>query len=362
MLPLTDNKDQMLRLLGKAIKSVYASVFFAASRNYIQTTANLLSEEKMALVIQTLCGSEDNGYFFPTISGLARSVNHYPIGHEQPGDGIVNMAFGLGKLVVEGGRVLRFSPRYPRNVLQTMNPKSALNETQNIMYALNLGPEQFKTSIDDGVNIRKFTIAEASAFRNISHVASTWDMDNDMLMPGAHGKGRRVITFDNILQNDTIPLAAVLSELLGICRNEMRCHVEIEFAVDMDVPPGSDAVFNLLQVRPITDYANNNEFDWNNADPDSSLVYSEKALGPGDIEGVTDVVYVRTDVFDSRNTIAMAQVLEEINRKLKQEGRTYVLPDRGGGVRLIPGWAFPSTGTTSRKPGSLLNAVCKISR
>ncbi|MDY0359515.1 MAG: PEP/pyruvate-binding domain-containing protein, partial [Bacteroidales bacterium] len=322
MLPLTDNKDQMLRLLGKAIKSVYASVFFAASRNYIQTTANLLSEEKMALVIQTLCGSEENGYFFPTISGLARSVNHYPIGHEQPEDGIVNMAFGLGKLVVEGGRVLRFSPRYPRNVLQTMNPKSALNETQNIMYALNLGPEQFKTSIDDGVNIRKFTIAEASAFRNISHVASTWDMDNDMLMPGAHGKGRRVITFDNILQNDTIPLAAVLSELLGICRNEMRCHVEIEFAVDMDVPPGSDAVFNLLQVRPITDYANNNEFDWNNADPDSSLVYSEKALGPGDIEGVTDVVYVRTDVFDSRNTIAMAQVLEEINRKLKQEGRT----------------------------------------
>ena len=329
MLPLTDNKDQMLRLLGKAIKSVYASVFFAASRNYIQTTANLLSEEKMALVIQTLCGSEENGYFFPTISGLARSVNHYPIGHEQPEDGIVNMAFGLGKLVVEGGRVLRFSPRYPRNVLQTMNPKSALNETQNIMYALNLGPEQFKTSIDDGVNIRKFTIAEASAFRNISHVASTWDMDNDMLMPGAHGKGRRVITFDNILQNDTIPLAAVLSELLGICRNEMRCHVEIEFAVDMDVPPGSDAVFNLLQVRPITDYANNNEFDWNNADPDSSLVYSEKALGPGDIEGVTDVVYVRTDVFDSRNTIAMAQVLEEINRKLKQEGRTYVLAGPG---------------------------------
>ncbi len=103
----------MLRLLSKAIKSVYASVFFAASRNYIQTTANLLSEEKMALVIQTLCGTEENGYFFPTLSGLARSVNYYPVGHEKPDDGIVNMAYGLGKLVVEESGALRFSPRYP---------------------------------------------------------------------------------------------------------------------------------------------------------------------------------------------------------------------------------------------------------
>ena len=332
MLPLTENKDQMLRLLSKAIKSVYASVFFAASRNYIQTTANLLSEEKMALVIQTLCGTEENGYFFPTLSGLARSVNYYPVGHEEPDDGIVNMAYGLGKLVVEGGRALRFSPRYPRNVMQTMNPKSALNETQNVMYALNLSPEQFKTSIDDGVNIHKFTIAESSAFRNISHVASTWDMDNDTLVPGTHLKGRRVITFDNILQNDTIPLANILKDLLEICRNEMRCHVEIEFAVDMDVPAGHDAIFNLLQVRPITDYGENTEFNWEEANPQQALIYSENVLGPGDIEGVTDVVYVRTDVFDSRNTISYAQELEELNRKMKEEHRTYVLigPGRWG--------------------------------
>ncbi|HOO42720.1 MAG TPA: PEP/pyruvate-binding domain-containing protein [Bacteroidales bacterium] len=332
MLPLTENKDQMLRLLSKAIKSVYASVFFAASRNYIQTTANLLSEEKMALVIQTLCGTEENGYFFPTMSGLARSVNYYPVGHEQPDDGIVNLAYGLGKLVVEGGRALRFSPRYPRNVMQTMNPKSALNETQNVMYALNLRPEEFKTSIDDGVNIRKFTVAESSGFRNITHVASTWDMDNDILVPGTHLKGRRVITFDNILQNDTIPLAAILADLLEICRNEMRCHVEIEFAVDMDVPAGNDAIFSLLQVRPITDYGENTEFNWDEANIQKALIYSENVLGPGDIEGVTDVVYVRTDIFDSRNTIAYAQELEELNKKMKEEHRTYVLigPGRWG--------------------------------
>ena len=332
MIPLTSNKDQMLRLLSKAIKSVYASVFFAASRNYIQTTANLLSEEKMALVVQALCGSEDQGFFFPTISGLARSVNYYPIGHEQPEDGIANLAFGLGKLVVEGGRALRFSPRYPRNVIQTGDPKTALSQTQTTMYALNLSPEKFKTSTDDGVNICKFSIAEASAFRNIRHVASTWDMDNDILVPGTHSKGKRIITFDNILQNDTIPLATILTDLLEICRNEMRCHLELEFAVDMDVPPGTDAIFSLLQVRPITDYANSSGFDWEKADPDRSLVYSEKVLGPGNIEGVTDVVYVRTDAFDNRNTQSMAKVLEEINSKMKQEGRLYVLigPGRWG--------------------------------
>ena len=130
MIPMTSNEDQTLRLLGKAIKSVYASVYFASSRAYIQATANLLSEEKMAVVIQEVCGTADSGYFFPTISGVARSLNFYPIGDEKPQDGIVNLAFGLGKLVVDGGQTLRFSPRYPKNVLQLSTPELALSETQ----------------------------------------------------------------------------------------------------------------------------------------------------------------------------------------------------------------------------------------
>ena len=130
MIPLTANEDQMLRLLGKAIKSVYASVFFASSRAYIQASSNLLSEEKMAVIIQDVCGSEDSGYFFPTISGVARSLNFYPIGDERPEDGIVNLAFGLGKMVVEGGLTLRFSPKHPQSVLQLSTPEMALRDTQ----------------------------------------------------------------------------------------------------------------------------------------------------------------------------------------------------------------------------------------
>ena len=334
MIPLTENKDQMMRMLSKAIKSVYASVFFAASRNYIQTTANLLSEEKMAIVIQSLCGSEDNGFFFPTFSGSARSVNYYPIGHEKPGDGIVELAYGLGKLVVEGGRTLRFSPRYPKNILQTSSLQSALSETQNIMYALNLRPEKFKTSIDDGINIEKLSISDASSFRNIQYVASTWDMQNERLTPGAHGKGSKVITFAHILEYDTMPLAAILTRLLEICWQEMQCHVEIEFAVNMDVPHGQDIIFNLLQVRPITDYGENTGFDWETVKPDSpgTVIYARKALGPGVISGVSNIIYVRSQTFDSQYTRKIAAELETLNAMMKTEKRTYVLvgPGRWG--------------------------------
>ena len=162
MIPVTENKDQMLRLLEKAIKSVYASVFFAASRSYIHTTANLLGEEKMAVLIQNICGSEDQGYFFPTISGVARSINHYPIAGEAPEDGVADMAFGLGKLIVDGGKGLRFCPKYPTKILQLSTPQLALRDTQDIMYALNLEPDKFKTSIDDSINLQRFTIQEAS--------------------------------------------------------------------------------------------------------------------------------------------------------------------------------------------------------
>ncbi|MFB0974347.1 MAG: PEP/pyruvate-binding domain-containing protein, partial [Bacteroidales bacterium] len=262
MSPLTENRDQMLRLLAKAVKSVYASVYFARSRTYIHTTANLLTEEKMGIVIQSICGSEDHGFYFPTLSGVARSVNFYPIGYEKPEEGIVNMAYGLGKLVVEGGKSLRFSPKHPDHILQTSTTRLALVETQEDMYALDLSPEEFKTSIDDGVNIHKFSIEEASRFRNIKHVASTYDYQNDRISPGTFEMGRRLITFDNILKYDTLPLAQILRDLLEICKSELRCNVEMEFAMDMDVAEGEDAKFNLLNVRPVTDNESLGTFVW----------------------------------------------------------------------------------------------------
>lgn len=334
MIPVTENKDQMLRLLEKAIKSVYASVFFAASRAYIHTTANLLGEEKMAVLIQDICGTSDNGYYFPTFSGVARSINFYPIGSEKPEDGMVNMAFGLGKLIVEGGQGLKFSPKYPQKALQLSTSKLALRDTQEYMYALDLAPEQFKTSIDDAINIRKFSIQEAARFRNLAHVASSWDMYNERIVHHIfEEKQRRIITFANILLFDKMPFAPMISELLQICQDEFRCPVEIEFAVNMDVPSGSDIIFNVLQVRPINVYSDNKkEVDWSGIDTAHALIYSENALGPGSIEGLTEIVYVKSGTFDKLKTEEIAQEMDRVNAEMKKEGKEYILigPGRWG--------------------------------
>lgn len=334
MIPNTDNPDQMLRLLGKAIKSVYASVYFAASRAYITATSNLLSEEKMAVVIQQVCGTEDDGYFFPTLSGVARSLNFYPIGDEKPEDGVVNVAFGLGKLVVEGGQTLRFSPRYPKNVLQLSTPELALRDTQREMYALSLKPEEFKTSIDDAVNLRRFEINSPTvrAFRNLKHAASTWDMQNQAISDSSFTEGRKIITFSRILKYDTFSLAEILRDLLRMGAGEMRTPVEMEFAVNMDVPPGRDAVFNFLQIRPIVDTHGENTLDWKNVDTSGALIYSEDALGLGAIEQVRDIVYIRTGAFEARNTEKMAAELRKLNSRMAEQDAGYVLvgPGRWG--------------------------------
>lgn len=332
MIPHTQNPDQMLRLLGKAIKSVYASIYFASSKTYIQATSNLISEEKMAVVIQDICGTEDNGFFFPTISGVSRSVNYYPIGDEKPEEGIVNLAFGLGRLVVEGGKTLRFSPAHPKHILQLSTDRMALTETQNEMYALDLQPEQFKTSIDESINLRRFEISQAKDFRNIRYVASTWDAQGELLIDNSLADGRKVITFAHILKYETLPLAEIVSYLLEICQREMCMPIELEFAINMDVQKGEDAIFNLLQIRPVTESQDNKSLDWEHVDISDSLIYAEKALGIGLVEGVTDMIYVREENFDNSYTLQIAEEIGQLNSILKAEKRHCVLlgPGRWG--------------------------------
>ncbi|MEN6619867.1 MAG: PEP/pyruvate-binding domain-containing protein [Rikenellaceae bacterium] len=332
MIPLTQNTDQMLRLLGKAIKSVYASIYFASSRAYLQATSNLISEEKMGVVIQDVCGTEDSGYFFPTLSGVIRSINYYPIGAEKPEDGIVSLAFGLGKLVVEGGKTLRFSPKYPKHILQLSTPQLALKDTQNEMYALNLKPEEFKTSINDSVNLQKFDINQVKHFKNMNFVASTWDMQNQIITDSNLEEGRKIITFAHILKHDTMPLAKIISDVLEISQQEMRSAVELEFAVNMDVPEGQDVIFNFLQIRPITDSQDNKSLNWDNINKEEVIIYAQKALGAGNIDGITDIIYVREDNFDSAHTLEMAEEINTLNAKMKESRRHYVLvgPGRWG--------------------------------
>ncbi|MDE5691333.1 MAG: phosphoenolpyruvate synthase [Alistipes sp.] len=332
MIPYTENEDQMLRLLLRAVKSVYASVYFAASRAYIQTSQNLISEEKMAVIIQEVCGTEQNGLLFPTFSGVARSINCYPIGDEKPEDGICNVAMGLGKLVVDGGRTLRFSPRYPQKVLQTSTPELALRDTQTEVLALSLRPEEFRTSIDDGVNLRRLTVAQIGEYRNARHVTSVWDRENERISDSPYDRGRKIITFNNILKYNTFPLAEIIRDILAMGAEEMRCPVEVEFAVNMDVEPGREKVFNLLQIRPIIDSQDNRPIDWDAVDASDALIYGESALGIGQMADIADIVYVKTEKFNSLATEKIADELLTLNTRLREEGRSYILvgPGRWG--------------------------------
>ncbi len=332
MVPFTPNRDQMLRLVLRAIKSVYASVYFAESRAYIQSSQNLISEEKMAVILQEVCGTEQDGRFMPTLSGVARSINYYPLGDEQAEDGVCNIAMGLGKLVVDGGRTLRFSPAYPQRILQTSTPELALRETQNEVLALNLNPAAFRSSIDDGVNLVRMRLNEIEPLRHTKFVTSVWDRENERISDSPFDRGRRVITFNNILKYNTFPLSDIVAELLRVGAEEMRCPVEIEFAVNMDVAQGEDKIFNLLQIRPIIDNQDNRSIDWSTVDPARALIYGEQALGIGRMGDLHEVIYVKTEQFSSLVTEQIAEELLELNRRMQEERRNYILvgPGRWG--------------------------------
>ena len=329
MIPYVANEDRMLRMLSKAIKSVYASVYFAESRAYIQSSQNLISEEKMAVVVQEVCGTEQNGCFMPTFSGVARSINYYPIGDEAAEDGVCNVAMGLGKLVVDGGRTLRFSPKYPQKVLQTSTTELTLRDTQNEVLALDLNPEAFRTSTDDAVNIRRFDLSQVAKLRNAKFVTSTWDRENERISDSPFVEGHKLITFNSILKYNTFPLAEIVSDILTLGAEEMRCPVEVEFAVNMDVPSGESQIFNLLQIRPIINNSDNRAFDWSSVSLDDAYIYAESALGIGTMSDIRDIIYIKPDKFSSLVTEQIAEELLALNARMRDEGRGYVLVGMG---------------------------------
>ena len=336
MIPAVENEDQQLRLLSKAIKSVYASVYFAPSRGYITATGNVISEEKMAIIIQEICGSEQDGCFFPTLSGVARSVNFYPIGHERAEEGIAKIAYGLGKAVVDGEQVLRFSPEYPKHVLQTSTPDLAMRDTQQVMYALDLQPERFKTSLDDAVNLSRIPITECGRFPSFSKVVSTYDFENQRMVDSPIPEGPKVVSFAHILRYNTFPLAPIVKELLEVCTAEMKSSVEIEFAAEP-----STGIFNALQIRPISSDSLKADVDWRSIDTEGAFVNSSSALGTGWVEGIQDIIYLKADVFDKMKTREMAAQLREINARMRAEGRQYILIGYGRWGSSIPTLGVP---------------------
>ena len=332
MIPITKDREQMLEAVNMAIKQVYASVFFKNSKAYMEATSNVIDEEKMGIILQEVCGHQHEKLFYPTFSGVARSINFYPIPPEKTKDGIARVAFGLGKLVVDGEVSLRFSPRYPRKILQLSSTDAALKETQSRFYALDMDISSFIPSTDDSINLKKLSIRQAPDDEALRYVASTYDFENHMIRDGVMEKGKRVITFSNILNYGRFPLAEILQELLAIGQREMGNPIEMEFAVDMETPEGQPKVFYFLQIRPIVDDDQVVKTDIKKVRTEDTILYSVMALGNGVIRDVRDIVYIKPEAFDAAYTKDIAQEIEEKNRYFVREQKGYILigPGRWG--------------------------------
>ena len=345
MCPLVENKDRMLREITKAIKSVYASTYFAGSRAYIQASGNLIGEEKMAIIIQSICGTSHGDDFYPMLSGVARSLNAYPIGAEKPGDGVMNVAFGLGKTVVDGGRTLRVNPKTPKKILQLSSPSLSMRDTQNEMYVLDNRPGSFKISRNDGVNLRRIPVTEAlEKYDRPELVVSTYIASDDRMQPGMNARGPRVISFDGIFQYDRFPLARAMSEIMDICRSELMSEVEIEFAMD-PVPgtAGKEAVLQLLQVRPVSESTTGGNMTLAEVSGNMSeaLVESDNALGNGLFGDSGHIVIIMPEAFDKMRTREMAEEISEINSRMAAEGNSYFLIGPGRWGSSIPTLGVP---------------------
>ena len=334
MIPVNkQDPAQTMELLTSAIKSVYASVYFRESKAYIEATSNVIDEEKMGIVLQEVCGTRHGKTYYPTISGVARSINFYPIAPEKTGDGIAKVAFGLGKYIVDGGVSLRFSPAYPKKILQLSSTKMMLRDTQKQFYALDLQEERYHASTDDAVNLARLKLSEAGDHKTLKHVASVYDYQSDVVRDGIHYDGKRIITFAGILQHESFPLAAILKELLEIGQQEMNLPIEIEFAVNMDVPEGCPYEFNFLQIRPIVESDQSSVIDMESVKEEETILYSQSALGNGEFTGIRDLVYVKPEGWDAAKSGEIASRMEKLNKGFKKNpGKGYVLvgPGRWG--------------------------------
>ena len=331
MIPFLDDREQMLDMLCSAIKGVYASVFYRDSKAYMQATSNVIDQEKMAVILQEVVGTQYGDRYYPSISGVARSLNYYPIGDEKAEEGTVILALGLGKYIVDGGLTLRVCPYHPAKVLQTSEMEMALRETQTQFYALDLKNKGENFSLDDGFNLLKLHVKDAETDGSLQFIASTYDPYDMVINPGLYPGGRKLVTFVGLLEHDVFPLPRLLQLVLEYGQSEMRRPVEIEFAVKLN-PQKKTGTFYLLQIRPMVDVKEDLNEDLTQIPENEILLKSDNSLGHGIIEDMHDIVYVKTDEYSPSNNQLIAYEIEKMNRKFLAEGKNYILvgPGRWG--------------------------------
>ena len=335
MIPYLEDKYEMLRMLACAIKGVYASVYYKDSKAYMTATSNVIDQEKMAVILQEVVGKTYGDKYYPTFSGVLRSLNYYPIGDETAEEGIASLALGLGKYIVDGGQTLRVSPYHPNQVLQTSEMETALRETQTRFYALDMSRVGDDFQVDDGFNIKNLRVKEADKDGALTGIASTFDPYDQVIRDGIYEGGRKIISFCGVLQHGVFPLPEILQMSERFGADEMRRPVEIEFACNLENGEQGkmNGNFYLLQIRPIVDSKQVLDADLDAISDEKCLLRSANSLGHGISEDVTDVVYVKTnDDFTASENPYIADEIEQINRRFLNEGRNYVLvgPGRWG--------------------------------
>ncbi len=329
MIPHLTDKRAMLKQLSDAIKGVYASVFFTDSKAYMQATSNVIDQEKMAVIIQELVGSTHDGYFYPSFSGVGRSLNYYPVNEERAEDGVCEIAVGLGKYIVDGGMALRFSPKHPRNVLQTSTLDLALRDTQTTFYAINESEAVEDFKVDDGFNITRLRVQDAAMQGHLKYMVSTYNPFDEMIVDNDMGRGRKVVTFANILSHEVFPLAKIADSMLHKGQLAMNRPVEIEFAGIIGSPEqmkkGEKGHLYWLQIRPIVDRKEMLDEEIMHTEPDKVLLYSTRALGHGMMDNITAVVFVKPEAFSMSNNLLIASEIEKINRNFTEKEENYIL-------------------------------------
>jgi hypothetical protein len=326
------DKNQRLEQLMMAIKLVYASTCLETPRSYAKSTLHRIEDEKMAVLIQQLTGSEYDGYFYPTFSGVAQSYNFYPVSQMKPEEGIVHIALGLGKTVMEGGKVLRFSPKYPQLLPQFSTVDDILRNAQRSFYALKMDvfPNGFG-SVDD-TTLAKLEIDKVLDHDPVKFLSSTYIPEDHRIRDAAMASGQPVLTFAGILKYDSFPLPGIVSELLEMGRKGMGGPVEIEFAVNIPLNNRRKAEFSLLQIRPMALANQSMDVKINKQEIAKAFCFSNHAMGNGEFQDITDIVLVNPDRFDPARTVEIASEIGRINRQLMQQNRKYLLigPGRWG--------------------------------
>ncbi len=342
MIP-NNQTNPLIRLndLLVTIKKVYASTYYQAAKNYIKVTTYRLEEEKMAVIIQKMIGSRHQNRFYPNISGVAKSYNFYPLPPQKPTDGIVSVALGLGKWVVDGGETVRFCPKYPKDLIQFYSAKDSVDKTQKKFFALKLDDTNRFVEITHDTLVETFDLSVAEMDGTLNYVGGTYSKENDIVYDGISRPGVRMVTFGQILKNKTFPLAEIIELLLDMGTWGMGTPVEIEFAVNLMPQNNRKKEFGLLQMRPLVVHQEVQEFDFNSADKEKILCYSNKVLGNGIITDIYDVIVVDKDEFDRSKSSEVAQEVAYFNKKLLQENRSYLLIGVGRWGSLDPWLGIP---------------------